>query len=50
MAVDPVCEMVIDENKAEKDGNVVEVEGKKYYFCASGCMKIFEEDPGKYKD
>lgn len=50
MAVDPVCEMVINENEAEKEGNVVELEGKKYYFCATGCKDRFTEDPEKYKD
>ncbi|MEO0183929.1 MAG: YHS domain-containing protein, partial [candidate division WOR-3 bacterium] len=25
-----------------------EYKGKKYYFCAPGCKKAFEENPEKY--
>lgn len=42
---DPVCGMEVDESKAE---HRVEHLGKTYYFCAPGCKKSFEENPGKY--
>lgn len=50
MPIDPVCEMAIDKNDAEKEGNVVEYEGRKYFFCATGCKVRFEENPEKYID
>lgn len=45
MAIDPVCSMTIDENKAagKSDYN-----GKTYYFCAPICKKKFDENPEKY--
>jgi YHS domain-containing protein len=45
MAVDPVCKMEVDEKKAAA---TAEYKGKKYYFCAVGCKKAFEENPEKY--
>ncbi|MFQ6136501.1 MAG: YHS domain-containing protein [Candidatus Hydrothermarchaeales archaeon] len=45
MAKDPVCGMDVDEKTAE---HKAEHMGETYYFCASGCKKAFEEDPGKY--
>lgn len=45
MAVDPVCKMEVD----EKNPNYVsEYKGKKYYFCAPLCKKMFEESPEEY--
>ena len=35
----------VDEKSAKW---VSEYKGKKYYFCAPGCKKTFEEDPEKY--
>ena len=46
MAIDPVCKMKVDEKKAP--GGSYEYKGQKYYFCAPGCKKAFEKDPGKY--
>ena len=45
MAIDPVCKMQVDENKAagKSDYN-----GKTYYFCAPGCKRSFEKEPEKY--
>ena len=45
MAIDPVCHMTVDENKAagKSDYN-----GKTYYLCAPGCKKKFDENPQKY--
>ncbi|HPC28478.1 MAG TPA: YHS domain-containing protein [Candidatus Methanomethylicus sp.] len=45
MAIDPICRMEVDE-KAAKWVSVYE--GKKYYFCAPGCKKMFDRDPKKY--
>ena len=45
MAIDPVCKMQVEEAKAIATS---EYQGKKYYFCAVGCKKAFEESPEKY--
>jgi len=38
MARDPVCGMVVDEDKALS----AEIGGRRYYFCSIGCLRIFE--------
>lgn len=45
MAVDPVCKMNVDEKTARFRS---EYRGKTYYFCAPGCKKVFDTDPGKF--
>ena len=45
MAVDPVCNMVVDEEEAVGH---TEYDGKDYFFCSKGCEQKFEEDPGQY--
>jgi YHS domain-containing protein len=45
MAVDPVCKMEVQETKAAA---ISEYKGKKYYFCAVGCKKAFDQNPEKY--
>ena len=45
MVVDPVCKMEIEESTAVATS---EYKGKKYYFCAMGCKKAFDENPKKY--
>ena len=45
MAIDPVCKMEVEESKATATS---EHKGKKYYFCAVGCKKAFDQDPEKY--
>jgi len=45
MAIDPVCGMEVDEKTAK---HVSEFRGEKYFFCAPGCKKAFDADPGKY--
>ena len=45
MAIDPVCKMEVEESQAPAAS---EYEGKKYYFCAVGCKKAFDQDPEKY--
>jgi YHS domain-containing protein len=45
MAIDPVCKMEVDEEKAAA---TTEYQGQTYYFCAPGCKVAFEKDPEKY--
>ena len=45
MAIDPVCKMEVEEDKAPATS---EYQGKIYYFCAPGCKKAFDQDPEKY--
>jgi len=45
MAIDPVCKMEVKESEAAATS---EYRGKKYYFCAAGCKKAFDQDPEKY--
>ena len=47
-AVDPVCGMRVDVQKAEKKGLVVEYQGRKYYFCMKADMEKFKKNPEKY--
>jgi len=45
MAIDPICKMQVDEKTAKWKS---EYNGKTYYFCAPGCKKEFDKNPGKY--
>ncbi len=45
MARDPVCGMEIDQRAAAGKSEYM---GTTYYFCAPGCKKAFDENPGKY--
>ncbi len=45
MAIDPVCKMEVSPDTAAA---VSQYKGKKYYFCAVGCKKAFDENPEKY--
>lgn len=45
MAVDPVCNMEVDEATAQWTS---EYRGQMYYFCAPGCKKSFDDDPERY--
>ncbi len=47
MALDPICKMTVDENKATAKS---EYKGKTYYFCALGCKETFEKEPEKYTE
>jgi Cu+-exporting ATPase len=42
---DVVCGMMISPDSAAANRRY---EGTKYYFCAQGCAKAFDEDPKKY--
>ncbi|MEM0441378.1 MAG: YHS domain-containing protein [Candidatus Caldarchaeum sp.] len=45
MAVDPVCNMKVDESKAK----FTSVYGAKtIYFCSAHCKQVFDKDPAKY--
>lgn len=41
----PVCHMRISPKTA---GSVLDYQGKRYYFCATGCSKKFMEHPSNY--
>jgi len=45
MAIDPVCKMEVEEDKAAA---ISEYQGEKYYFCSLPCKKSFDENPEKY--
>jgi YHS domain-containing protein len=45
MTKDPVCGMMVDEEKAAAKSVY---KGKTYYFCAPGCKAAFDSDPEKY--
>lgn len=45
MAIDPVCKMKVDPEKAAAK---TEYQGQTYYFCAPGCKVAFEKEPEKY--
>lgn len=44
-AIDPVCGMTVDVATARYH---TEHDGRGYYFCAAGCLRSFESDPGRY--
>jgi xanthine dehydrogenase accessory factor len=44
-AVDPVCDMTVEIANAHF---TTEYNGKTYYFCAAGCKRSFDKEPGKY--
>jgi YHS domain-containing protein len=45
MAIDPVCKMQVDENKAAGKS---EYHGKTYYFCSPVCKTRFDKSPEQY--
>ena len=44
-AIDPVCGMTVEIATAHFSS---EYDGTTYYFCAAGCKRSFEKEPGKY--
>jgi YHS domain-containing protein len=42
---DPVCNMMVDENKALY---ISEVNGNKIYLCSEQCKGQFDQNPSKY--
>jgi len=47
-AIDPVCGMTPDPDKARAKGNVATFKGTDYFFCCAGCKAKFEAEPEKY--
>lgn len=45
MAVDPVCNMDVDEQNPTA---TTHYNGMNYYFCSQDCKEAFEEDPEEY--
>jgi YHS domain-containing protein len=45
VAIDPVCKMQVNEQKAAGSSHY---KGQTYYFCALVCKRKFDEDPEKY--
>jgi len=45
MAIDPVCKMQVDENKAAGRS---EFNGKTYFYCALVCKTKFDANPQQY--
>jgi len=45
MALDPICNMEVDPATAQWSSEYM---GKKYYFCAPGCKRMFDQDPARY--
>jgi YHS domain-containing protein len=45
MAIDPVCEMQVDETTAKWTSDYL---GDTYYFCSPGCKHAFDENPQEY--
>ena len=45
MEIDPVCGMQVDPRNA---AGSYEYRGTTYYFCSTGCLEDFKEDPGSY--
>ena len=45
MVKDPVCGMEVEESSAAATS---QFEGTTYYFCAAGCKRTFDQDPGKF--
>jgi len=44
-AIDPVCGMSVDKERAEFRSFQ---KGDTYYFCSAACKASFDRDPGKY--
>jgi Cu+-exporting ATPase len=45
MNIDPVCGMEVDPQNAAGSH---EYNGTTYYFCSTGCLEDFKEDPESY--
>lgn len=46
--IDPVCGMTVDVDDAEAQGLTTDVDGRRFAFCGSGCLRAFLEDPAPY--
>lgn len=45
MAIDPVCNMQVDERKTKLTSNH---EGRTFYFCSTTCKATFDKNPHRY--
>ena len=45
MAIDPVCEMEVDEETVEFRSQYA---SQTYYFCSAECQELFEQRPEQY--
>jgi len=45
MAMDPVCGMNVDEQKAPATS---EIKGREFYFCSQQCKQKFDQNPEQY--
>ena len=45
---DPVCGMIIDEDKAKASGLEKEYLGHSYYFCCASCKQQFDKNPAQF--
>ena len=43
--IDPVCGMTV---APEPTAEMTTFNGKRYYFCAEGCLRAFEKNPCRY--
>jgi YHS domain-containing protein len=49
-AVDPVCGMTVERERAKAAGLSTEHDGETYYFCGKGCLLEFRDDPARFLD
>jgi len=47
-AIDPVCGMKVQPEKAQDSGLTSEHQGKTYYFCTDDCKKQFAKEPATF--
>ncbi len=47
-AIDPICGMDVDIQKASAAGRTSVFQGKSYYFCSDDCKVTFDKDPKRY--
>jgi YHS domain-containing protein len=45
---DPVCNMMMDEKKAQAQ-YISRIDGQKIYLCSAHCKSQFDLNPGKYE-
>jgi len=48
LAIDPLCGMSVDMNKAKALGRTAEYSGRTYYFCCEDCKQKFSKNPALY--
>jgi YHS domain-containing protein len=45
---DPVCGMMVRQDRAIADDLTFEVDGQTYYFCSADCKEQFQQDPQRF--